>query len=447
MKCVGWLAVLVVAVGLGCQSSAMTAAKLYIKQEQSQKAQEQLALVLQTEPENSEAHLLMGKLLGEEGRYGEMAEHLAHAESDPKFQAEAEQTRRHFWAREYNAGVLHAQGEAPNYAMARHSFHNATLIDESALDAWRNLAYVYYQTDSTDAAIATYQKIAAADPEDESAFFSLGSLYLDEASRVLSEEVNDPENLNGLTNLAQAEDYLGKAIGALSQVVKINPENLNGQANLAIAQFNLGNLYWQWAQKIQETESTTATAASDTLSAASEIQEKYTAAKRAYEQVLQLKPDDEDALYNLAMVHLATEDMDGALPLLEQISEQMPCHALVWLHLGTVYAHKELLEKSEAAFARAEESIEYKVTGTAESVSLTYTNSQGGTEQRDSVSLPWSLCVAAVEIDAFLSISAQNQGETGSITVAIYRNNQPLKTATSEGSFVIATVSARIGEN
>ena len=331
MKRVCWLAVLVAVAGLGCQSSAMTAAKLYIKQEQPQKAQEQLALVLQTEPENSEAHLLMGKLLGEEGRYGEMAEHLAHAERDPKFQAEAEQTRRHFWTREYNAGVVHAQGEVPNYVTARHSFRNATLIDESALDAWRNLAYVYYQIDSTDAAIATYQKIASADPEDESAFFSLGSLYLekgdlDEAIRALSQVVKiNPEHLNGLTNLAiaqaQAEDYEG-AEANYRKVIELNPDDFRPH-------FNLGNLYWQ--------------------------QEKYTAAKRAYEQVLQLKPDDGDALYNLAMVHLATEDMDGALPLLEQLSEQMPDNALVWMHLGTVYAHKELIEKSEAAFARAEE--------------------------------------------------------------------------------------------
>lgn len=331
MRFAGWLAVLVAAVGLGCQSSAMTAAKLYIKQEQPQKAQEQLALVLQTEPENSEAHLLMGKLLGEEGRYGEMAEHLAHAESNPKFQAEAEQTRRHFWAREYNAGVVHAQGEVPNYGMARHSFRNATRIDESALDAWRNLAYVYYQIDSTDAAIATYQKIAAADPEDESAFFSLGSLYLengtlDEAIRALSQVVKiNPENLNGLTNLAiaqaQAENYEG-AEANYRKVVELNPDDFRPH-------FNLGNLYWQ--------------------------QEKYTAAKRAYEQVLQLKPDDGDARYNLAMVHLATEDYDGALPLLEQLAEQTPDNALVWLHLGTVYAHKELIEESEKAFARAAE--------------------------------------------------------------------------------------------
>ncbi len=331
MRFAGWLAVLVAIAGWGCQSSTMTAAKLYIKQEQPQKAKKQLALVLQTEPENCEAHLLMGELLGAEGRYGEMAAHLAHAESNPKFQSEVEQTRRRFWTREYNAGVAHAQGEVPNYVMARHSFHNATLIDESALDAWRNLAYVYYQIDSTDAAIATYQKIASADPEDERTFFGLGSLYLenghlDEAIRALSQAVKiNPTNLNGLTNLAiaqaQAEDY-ESAEANYRKVIELNPDDFRPY-------FNLGNLYWQ--------------------------QEKYTAAQRTYEQALQLEPDDGDMLYNLAMVHLATDDMDGALPLLEQLAEQMPDNALVWMHLGTVYAHKELLEESKAAFARAAE--------------------------------------------------------------------------------------------
>ena len=104
--------------------------------------------------------------------------------------------------------------------------------------------------------------------------------------------------------------------------IELNPDDFRPY-------FNLGNLYWQ--------------------------QEKYTAAQWAYEQALQLEPDDGDVSYNLAMVHLATEDMDGALPLLEQLAERMPDNASVWMHLGTVYAHKELLEKSEAAFARAEE--------------------------------------------------------------------------------------------
>lgn len=332
MKFAGWLAVLVAVAGLGCQSSTMTAAKLYIKEEQPQKAQEQLALVLQAEPDNAEAHFLMGKLLGDEGRYGEMVAHWNRsAELSPKLQAEIEQTRRQYWVREYNAGVGHAQGEAPNYVLARHSFRNATLIDEGALDAWRNLAFVYYQIDSTEAAITTYQRIASADPEDARAFFNLGSLYLreerfNEAIRALSQGVKiEPENLNGLINLAQAqaqtEDYEG-AEASYRAIIEQTPDDFRPH-------FNLGNLYWQ--------------------------QEKYTAAKRAYEQVLVLKPDDGDALYNLAMVHLATEDMDGALPLLEQLAEQTPDNALVWMHLGTVYAHKDLVEESEAAFDRAAE--------------------------------------------------------------------------------------------
>lgn len=332
MRFAGWLAVLVALGGLGCQSSALTAAKLYIKQAQPQEAKKQLTLVLQTEPENSEAHLLLGKLLGEEGRYGEMAAHLAQAERTPKFQSEVEQTRRQFWTREYNNGVVHAQGEVPNYVMARHSFHNATLIDESALDAWRNLAYVYYQIDSTDAAIATYQKIASAGPEDERTFSALGSLYLekgrlDEAIRALSQVVKiDPTHVSGRTNLAiaqaQAEDYEG-AEANYRRVIELTPDDFTPH-------FNLGNLYWQ--------------------------QEKYSAAQRAYEQALQRKPDDGDTLYNLAMVHLATDDMAGALPLLEQLAEQiMPDNALVWMHLGTVYAHQDLVAESEAAFARAEE--------------------------------------------------------------------------------------------
>lgn len=377
MKFAGWLAVLVAVAGLGCQSSTMTAAKLYIKQEEPQKAREQLALVLQSEPDNAEAHFLMGQLLGDEGRYGEMVAHFnSSAAIGPKFEAEIEQTRRLYWVREYNAGVGHAQGEAPNYVLARHSFHNATLIDEGALDAWRNLAFVYYQTDSTDAAIATYQRIASAAPEDARAFFNLGSLYLregrlNEAIRALSQGVKiDPENLNGLTNLAQAqaqaEDY-ENAEANYRKIIEQTPDDFRPY-------FNLGNLYWQ--------------------------QEKYAAAKRAYEEVLALEPDDGgtgddgdgrdtgdtgaahddgegtahdtgaadtrdthdtgvvryvDARYNLAMVYLATGDRDGALPFLEQLAEQMPNNALVWMHLGTVYAHKDLVEKSEAAFARAAE--------------------------------------------------------------------------------------------
>ena len=327
-----WLVFFFAIVGLGCQSSTMTAAKLYIKQDQPQKAVEQLTEALKLEPENAEAHFLMGKLLAAEGRYVEMVEHLDRSAAlSPKFQAEIEQTRRHFWAREYNAGVSYAQGEAPEFAQALHAFHNATLIEESDLKAWRNMAYVYYQIDSTDAAIATYQKIVSADAEDANSFYSLGVLYLNqgrhqEAVHALSQLVKvDPQHHDGHINLAVAQVHLEDYEGAEAnyrQAIAIDP-------TMPSSYYNLGNLYWQ--------------------------QKNYTAARKAYEKTIELKPEDEDALYNLAITHLALEDMDGALPLLEQLAVKMPDNALVWSNLGMIYAHKGMLEKAEAAYAREEE--------------------------------------------------------------------------------------------
>jgi tetratricopeptide (TPR) repeat protein len=332
MRYARWLAVLLAMVGLGCQSSTLTAAKLYIKQEQPQKAKEQLLDALKLEPENAEAHFRLGKLFAAEGRYVEMVEHMDRSAGlSPKFQTEIEQTQRHFWAREYNAGVSYAQGEEPNFAKALHAFHNATLIEEGDLKAWRNLAYVYYQIDSTDAAIATYQKIVSADSQDANSYYSLGVLYLNqgrhqEAVRVLSQLVRiDPQHLDGHINLAVAqvhlEDYEGAAAN-YRKAIAIAPESPDSY-------YNLGNLYWQ--------------------------QKNYTAALKAYEKTVELKPEDADALYNLAITRLALEDMDGALPLLQQLSEKTPDNASVWRKLGRIYAHKGMIKESEAAYAREEE--------------------------------------------------------------------------------------------
>ena len=332
MRYARWLAVFFAVVGLGCQSSTLTAAKLYIKQQQPQKAKEQLAEALKLEPENAEAHFLMGKLLAAEGHYTEMVEHLDRAAGlSTKFQTEAEQTRRHYWAREYNAGVSYAQGERPDFGKALRSFHNATLIEESDLKAWRNMAYVYYQIDSTDAAIATYQKIVSADAEDADSFYSLGVLYLNqgrhqEAVRALSQlAVVDPQHFDGHINLAVAQVHIEDYEGAETnyrRAIEIDPAKPDSY-------YNLGNLYWQ--------------------------QKNYTAARKAYEKTVELKPGDGDALYNLAITYLALEDMDSALPLLQQLSEQTPDKASVWRELGRIYAHRGMIAESKAAYAREEE--------------------------------------------------------------------------------------------
>lgn len=114
----------------------------------------------------------------------------------------------------------------------------------------------------------------------------------------------------------------------------------------------------------------------------------------------------------------------------------------------------------------------YLVLGTAKSVSLTYNNEQGGTEQIGEVKLTGNLYKAmnlkesliygvkglenfvnkgaksvvvtkyySFPINGFLYISAQNNTNSGYVTVVIIVNNEVWKNSTSSGSYVIATAS------
>ena len=84
--------------------------------------------------------------------------------------------------------------------------------------------------------------------------------------------------------------------------------------------------------------------------------------------------------------------------------------------------------------------VKYEVTGTATTVDITMENEDGGTSQYSDLSVPWSYEFRRIE-GSFVYISAQNQQETGSVTVKIYTDGSVFKTSTSAGAYVIATAS------
>ena len=90
-------------------------------------------------------------------------------------------------------------------------------------------------------------------------------------------------------------------------------------------------------------------------------------------------------------------------------------------------------------------SVRYEVTGTAKTVFITIENDTGGTSQYADVSIPWTYNFRTrKEEGTFVYVSAQNQGETGSVTASIYRDEVLFKTSTSSGSYVIATASGSL---
>ena len=314
-------------VSTACQSPTMTAAKLYLKEEEPLKAKEQLLLTIEAEPENAEARFLLGKLYGAEGSYEEMVAQF-EAASGSAFQAEIDVLRQNYWARAYNEGVAFAQGDSVNLDRSRAAFVRATRIDADRLEAWRNLAYVYYQSDQTEEAIATYRHITDQASDDVDSFYSLGVLLLNENRYVEAVDVLnhlteiDGNHLEGHINLAVAQvntDDLQGAEQSYKQAIAIAPDAANPR-------YNLGNLYWQ--------------------------QERYEEALAAYAKSVELDPSDNDALYNLAITHIALNDADSALPLFEQLSVRMPNNASVWRELGRMYAINGQIEQSKEAYAR-----------------------------------------------------------------------------------------------
>jgi len=83
----------------------------------------------------------------------------------------------------------------------------------------------------------------------------------------------------------------------------------------------------------------------------------------------------------------------------------------------------------------------YRVSGTAKSASLTY-ETPTGTEQR-TVNLPWSKTYKFSKGD-FAYISAQNQGEVGTVKVEIKVDGTVWKHAESSGAYVIASCSGAL---
>ncbi len=87
--------------------------------------------------------------------------------------------------------------------------------------------------------------------------------------------------------------------------------------------------------------------------------------------------------------------------------------------------------------------VTYEVTGTARSVSVTYQNGDGGTQQESDRAVPWRRSFVMSTGD-FVYISAQNQGEYGTVTVTIRVGDHVAKTSTSSGAYVIADASGTL---
>lgn len=118
--------------------------------------------------------------------------------------------------------------------------------------------------------------------------------------------------------------------------------------------------------------------------------------------------------------------------------------ALVWVFYTTGVFSKRTIDEFVLPESLVEDTssdvvvVTYFVTSSpGVVVDLTYANEDGGTEQRDNVTLPFTDHLT-VPHGEHLYISAQNQGDSGTVTCEIQHDSIAFEKATSSGAYVIA---------
>lgn len=359
--------------GYQCGSTELTSAKLYIQQENYDKALEALQREVQKNPESDEGHYLLGYVYGEKGQYDKMIDEYNKSLSISKnYEENIIASRKYYWANLFNNGVkayqrgVNSQNDDSSKVFldkAANNFESALKLEPDSTDTYKNLAFVYMSAGELDKAVdplkvmiekeqaidgyrylgeILYERGVKQQGEEDS---TTAMQTFDEAIKVLEEGrkiyPNDQDILLALSNSYIAAKKLDVAKDVFKAGVETEPEN-------QYYRYNYGVLL---------------------LGA-----EQYEEAEKQFLKAVEIDPNYENAIYNLGVnyiywgTHLNKmaeekgetsseyrEKYQMALPYMEKIVEMRPDDATVWELLGRVYTVLGMQEDATNAFNKADQ--------------------------------------------------------------------------------------------
>lgn len=341
----------------GCQSKEVTSAKVYIQQNDWDKAIEQLEQAVKLYPSDPEAHFLLGQGYAEKKRWAEMNKEFdASLAAAPTFQQQITSVREKNWVDVFNDGVKKVNSS--NITGAITSFETCLVINPKRMEAYQNLAYAFTKNEDLEKATQTYQNWLANDPANVTAMKALGAIYFDQKEfdkalevyqKVLSQT---PEDVDAIAYIAMLYDNKGesdKAVEYYQKALEKRPEDTD-------LIFNLGRYFY--------------------------MKSEYGKAIEEFRKVIQLSPDDFDANVNVGNALLSIgqnkykdlkkyedagkdipaaglDEMKGyfqeAVSFLEKAVTLKPEDANAWYNLGVAYINSGETEKGKEAFDKSDQ--------------------------------------------------------------------------------------------
>lgn len=322
----------------GCTAiPEITSAKVYINQQNYDKALEQAKLATEKVPDNAEAWFVLGDSYGYKKMYSEMNDAFKKSLTiSPQFKEQIDVRLEKCYRDIFTDGI----NEINNGQLdqAAESFTLCTELLPNRADAYKNLGYTYAQGNKDSLAIDAYIKSFELDSTDMSTQKVIGILYsrngehekcIEAMNMILAN--SDPTSVNyseALYQLALSYDLLGqrdKAIEIYAEAIEKQTDE-ESKRNLL---FNLGRLYFN---------------SSD-----------YEKAAECFLKVIESDPTDFDATFNTGNSYLQLKNYPEAIQYLEKAIELRPDNASAWNNLGIAAIQSGLREKGEEAFKKAEE--------------------------------------------------------------------------------------------
>jgi len=249
-----------------CSSEEYTSAKLYLQQQDWEKAEEFLIKAMAVEPDNPEIPFRLGHdIYARRGDWEKMDEVFKKAMAiDPErpilqgqpVKEYVELSRKQHWTDVYNQGVnyfnksreMTGDERLAMLQKAIDAFLKATIIKSDESQAYALLATCYYQIGEKQKSGEMIEQAVKRNPEDAAINYTAGQIFLqlDDLDRAfpyfLKAVELDPHNAKAIRSLAQAYYDMGNTEESIrTYETAIREEtNLRTRADLY---FNLGILY------------------------------------------------------------------------------------------------------------------------------------------------------------------------------------------------------------
>ncbi len=327
---------------IACDSTEMMSAKVYIQENNLEKAEEQALLAVENEPLNPDPSYWLGiNVYAKQKRWEDLNKMFDKSLSiSDKYINEITNERERHWVDEFNNGanvfntVLNKETSNVDSSlnMVLTSFGNAVIIIPDRAQTYASIASVYLHKKDSENAKENLIKATELDPTDTKTLLNLSFVYAQEDNY---EEANvylrkilesEPGNVIALQQLAQNLDKQGKEEEAevmYQKALETDPENPN-------LIYNLGVIYLR--------------------------ADEYEKAEEMFIKSLAINPDDCDAVSNVSVVYSNMEGkLEEAAKYLLKAVDCAPTEHVFWRQLVGIYMKMGNPEEAQKAMDKAKE--------------------------------------------------------------------------------------------